>query len=572
MLTNLTIENYALIGKLSIDLDNGLNILTGETGAGKSIIIGALSTVLGERASSDVVRTGEEKAYVEASFDISANKKLIKALPELGLESDTNLVMSREILSAGRTQARINGRAVTQSTLRSISKLLIDIHGQHEHQSLLNPDTHIDLLDNMGGKGLLALREKVAGDYSKLESLKTELRKLEGNKADREKAVDYIKYKIKEIGDAGLGEGEEEALKEERDILANSEKLSAGASEISLLVSGGEEGGALDKVRAASAKLKELSKFDKNLAKLAQTLESAFYELEDVSREMALYQDKITFDPKKLEETEERLEMIRDLKKKYGENIKAILKTKEKLQGELKGLEGSDERLEELNTELRAQSSELGRKCAELSEKRKAVSKEIEKSIKEELSELNMPKVKFEVKIENVEDADGVAVKGLPAGKAGKRVRVGAKGIDDIEFLISPNPGEPLKPLAKIASGGEISRIMLALKTILGKADAIPTLIFDEIDTGIGGQTAVAVGEKLSNISKNHQVICITHLPQIASRPGKHLHVSKSSEGNRTHVSVREIKGEDRVREVANLLGGKVTEATLKTAKELVGH
>jgi DNA repair protein RecN (Recombination protein N) len=559
----LTIENYALIGKLKIEFDNGLNLLTGETGAGKSIIIGALSTVLGERATTDVVRAGEEKAYVEASFDITGSKKLIKALPELGIDADTTLIMSREILSAGRTQARINGRAVTQATLRSISKSLIDIHGQHEHQSLLDAEYHIDLLDNLGGKEVLRLRDDVGSSFMRLENLKAELNKLEAGKSECEKQIDYIKYQIKEIDEAGLKDGEDEELKVERDLLSNAEKLSGGADEIKVLISGGDEGGSLDKIRTASAKLKELSQVDKSLTKLSKSLDTTFFELDDISREVASYLSRITSDPAKLEEVEERLELIRDLKKKYGESIKEILKTRERMAGELCKLEVSDERIEELRCEVGDARCELGKKCTELSQMRKTVAKEIEKGIKEELSELNMPKVKFEVKIASIEDAEGVPVKT-------KTFKVGPKGIDDVEFLISPNPGELLKPLAKIASGGEISRVMLALKSILSKADEIPTMIFDEIDAGIGGQTAVAVGKKLSSLSKARQIICITHLPQIASRPGRHLHVSKSVEGNRTQVFVKELKADDRVAEVANLLGGKVSEATLKTAKELI--
>ena len=563
MLTNLTIENYALIGKLKIDFGEGLNLLTGETGAGKSIIIGALSTVLGERTTTDVVRTGEEKAYIEAAFDISGNKKIARSLKEAGIEPESNLIISRDILSAGRTQARINGRAVTQSALRLISKNLIDIHGQHEHQSLLDAENHIDLLDNLGGREIMSLREKVSDLYSKLEAKKAELRKLEEGKNEREKKIDFIKYQVKEIDDASLKDGEDEELIVQRDLLANAEKLAGGASEVSVLIGGGDEGGSLDKVRMAQGKLKELASIDKNLSKLSKSLDSAFYELEDVSRELASYQSRITFDPARLEEVEERLELIRDFKKKYGESIKEILMARESLAKELSGLEVSDERIEELRREVGDERCELGKKCAELSEKRSSVAKQIEKGIKEELSELNMPKVKFEVKISNTDDPDGVPVKG-------KNFKAGPKGIDEVEFLISPNPGEPLKPLAKIASGGEISRVMLALKSILSKADEIPTMIFDEIDSGIGGQTAVAVGEKLQGLSRSRQIVCITHLPQIASRKGKHLHVSKQVEGNKTHVYVKELQGDDRVKEVANLLGGKVTEASLETARELI--
>jgi DNA repair protein RecN (Recombination protein N) len=565
MLNNLTIENYALIGKLKVDFERGLNLLTGETGAGKSIIIGALSMVLGEKQKADVVRSGEEKAFVEANFAVEKNKKIKKVLDGAGIEADSNLILSREILSGGRTQARVNGRAVTQNVLRSVSRSLIDIHGQHEHQSLLDAENHIDLLDNLGGKDILKLREKVSSEYSKLTGLKEELGKLEAGQAEREKQIDYIKFQIKEIDDAGLKEGEDEDLGKEKDLLANAEKLASGASEIQGLISGSEDSGTADKIRVASERLKELATYDRSLSKLSKTLESAYYEIDDISHEMASYQDKITFDPKRLEEVEERLETIRELKRKYGNGIGDILKARDKMEAELDGLQGSDERIEGLRREMGDVRSELGKKCSELSELRKELAKDVEVKVKEELSELNMPKVKFKVKVEVCEDPDGV-----PVGK--KTLRIGPKGIDEVEFQISPNPGEPLKPLAKIASGGEISRVMLALKSILGKADSIPTMIFDEIDIGIGGKTAVAVGEKLSGISKDRQVICITHLPQIASRRARHMHVSKAVQGGKTHVSLKELKGDDRISEVANLLGGKANESTLGAARELIGR
>jgi len=563
MLNSLTIENYALIGRLEIGFNPGLNILTGETGAGKSIIIGALSMVLGERASGEVVRAGEKKAYVEAAFDISKNKKLQSALPSFGIEADSSLILSREILSAGRTQARVNGRTVTQSLLRSISRNLIDIHGQHEHQSLLDQSSHVDILDNMGGKELLKLREAVARDHSALQALRAELMKLEGSAAEREKQMDYLKYQIKEIDDLGLEAGEDEKLKSERDLLANSEKLAAGASEIHNLISEGEDGGALDRIRSSSERLKDLASVDKSLSKLSKSLETAYYSLDDISSEMASYQDKVEFDPARLEVVEERLESIRELKRKYGESIDDILRKRDEMAGELQGLEGSDERIGEVRAALEKAGGDLAEKCQGLSKIRKDLAGDVEAKVKKELSELNMPKVRFKVDVKSEEDENGIKVKG-------KTLKVWANGIDRVEFMISPNPGQPLKSLSRIASGGEISRTMLALKSIMGSSDAIPTMIFDEIDTGIGGRTAVAVGEKMSGISRNRQVICVTHLPQIASRPGRHLHVDKSVDSGKTHVSVRELKGGEREREIANLIGGKASDSTLKTAKELI--
>ncbi len=564
MLTSLNIENYALIGKLNIDFSKGFNVLTGETGAGKSIIIGALSMVLGERASGGIVRTGEAKAYVEATFDVSKNKKIPKLLKEIGIEADGNLILSREILSAGKTQARINGRAVTQTSLRQVSRGLIDIHGQHEHQSLLDSETHIDLLDNLGGKELIKLRAAVEKDYLELDALKSKFKALSQSKEEREKQIDYLKFQIKEIDEADLKDKEEDELKDEKGMLANAEKLIASANEVYNSIAGeGREGSSLDALKSAAKVLLDMADIDKKLKKLAERLESAQIELDDIASEIEAYQDRIVFDPKRLEEVEDRLYLISELKRKYGGSIKEILKKRDEIEKELKLLEGSGEELEGIKGEIDSLSKKLGKECEELSEARKELAKKIEASIKEELAELNMLKVKFNVQVQVEEDEEGV-----PVGK--KKLKVGPKGIDLIEFLISPNPGEPLKPLAKIASGGEISRVMLGLKSILSKADEIPTMIFDEIDVGIGGQTAVKVGDKLSSLSKLRQVICITHLPQIASKAGRHVYVSKSVEAGKTHVSVRELKEQERIKEVANLLGGKISETTLRTAQELI--
>ena len=564
MLTSLNIENYALIGKLNIDFSSGFNVLTGETGAGKSIIIGALSMVLGERASGDLVRTGQTKAYVEATFDVSKNKKISKILKDIGIEADGNLILSREILSAGKTQARINGRAVTQTNLRQVSRNLIDIHGQHEHQSLLNQETHIDLLDNLGGKELLKLRTAVEKDFLKLDVLKSKFRALSQSKEEREKQIDYLKFQIKEIDEADLKDEEEEDLKDEKAMLANAEKLLEKANQAYNSISGESgENSALDSIKSASSALAEMAEMDKKLNKLAERLESAKIELDDIASEVESYQDKVVFDPKRLEEVEDRLYLISELKRKYGGSVKEILRKRDEIEKELKMLEGSGEELEGLKGEIDELSKKLGKECESLTEEREEVAKKIEAGIKEELAELNMPKVKFKVQVQVEEEEEGI-----PVGK--KKLKVGPKGVDIIEFLISPNPGEPLKPLAKIASGGEISRVMLGLKSILSKADEIPTMIFDEIDVGIGGQTAVKVGDKLSGLSKARQVICITHLPHIASKPGKHVHVSKSIESGKTHVFVKDLKEEERIKEVANLLGGKVSEATLKTAQELI--
>lgn len=564
MLNSLNIENYALIEKLNMKFGKNFIVLTGETGAGKSIIVGALSMVLGERASGDIIRTGSQKAFVEAEFDISHNDGIKDKLKETGIEPEETLVISREVLSGGKSQARINGRSVTQGMLKSISRGLLDIHGQHEHQSLLDVESHIDLLDALGGKEHLKLREKVGSEFQELEEKKNKLKFLEQNKEEREKQIDFLKFQIKEIDEARLEDGEEERLKEEKGLLANASKLREKANEIYNALTGDEAvQSTVSTLKIASARLKDMGKIDKKLSKLSEDLESAVYAAEDVAREIKAYQEKVSFDPDRLEEVEDRLDLINRLKRKYGETVKAInAYAREKEKG-LRSLTTSDEELSGLRGEIKKLSQALGKKCSDLSEKRKTLAAKVEKEVMDELSELNMAKTKFKVDIKNIEDENGV-----PVGN--KVFAVNPKGIDTMEFLISPNPGEPLKPLAKIASGGEISRIMLALKSILVSADQIPTMIFDEIDVGIGGKTAHSVGEKLDALSSKRQVICITHLPQIASKAGTHVHVNKEVKSGRTHVSVKELSKEERVEEIAKLLSGKKTDIALKTAKEML--
>jgi DNA repair protein RecN (Recombination protein N) len=531
VLKSLKIQNYALIDSLNIDFNSGFTVLTGETGAGKSIIVGSLGVILGERTSSDYIRTGEERAVVEAVF-------------ETGRES---LSVLREISASGKNQARVNGKAVTQAALKEITKGLIDIHGQHEHQSLLEVERHIDLLDNLGGEEVLNLKEGVAADFNRYAGLKNTLSTLEKSKEERERHVDFLKFQIKEIDEAQVQSGEEEELEKERAILANASRLAELSSQADQLLSG-ENFSVSDNLKSVLLNLKTMSDIDSSISPLKQGLEESIYQIEDVVRELSRYQEKIELNPNRLTEVEDRLDLIHQLKRKYGDNLEEY--SARKLE-ELKAIEVSDDKIDEYRQEMEKAHKDLKTKSLALSKRRKALAGRMEKEIKDELAELAMDKTAFKVNMKEVEP--------------------GPKGGDEIEFMISPNPGEPLKPLAKIASGGEISRVMLALKSILVSADQIPTMIFDEIDVGIGGQTAVAVGKKLFRLSRKHQVICITHLPQIASQAENHLRVSKEIKSGRTMVGVEPLSVEKRIEEIAKLVSGKVSEKSLKTAEEMLG-
>lgn len=561
MLTSLKIKNYALIDDLDLDLQKGFNVLTGETGAGKSIIIGALSMVLGERVGGEVVRTGKEKAYVDATFDISKNSKAKSMLKEFGFEGDSVAILSREA-AAGKTQARINGRPITQSVLRSISRNLIDIHGQHEHQSLLQVENHIYLLDSLGAKEALNLRDEVSKIFNDLQQSKKKLDALKKAAEEREKQIDLARFQIKEIEEAGLSDGEEEKLQKEKLLLANAEKIAESVGGITGELKG-EGASVVDKLKGILSSFKEISAIDKSIEKTFNNYSEATYQIEDVARELEDYKEKLTFDPKRLEEVDDRLDLIKQLKRKYGNTLKDINAFKDSKKKELSSLIHSDEEIGRLEGEAAKLSKELVDRSLKLSKFRKQVAKEVETKAVEELEELNMKKVSFKVDFRPVASGSEVMVEG-------KLYICNANGIDEVEFLISPNPGEPVKPLAKIASGGEISRIMLALKTILIKADLIPTMIFDEIDAGIGGNTASSIGEKLSKLSAVHQVICITHLPQIASFASNHLFVNKSVKAGKTFVEVKNLDKAERVKELARMVSGKVTDASLKTAEEML--
>ena len=558
MLVELHVTNFALIDHLDLTFGAGLNILTGETGAGKSIIIDALGLALGERAGSDLIRTGSARATVEAVFDLThAPAEVRRRLTEAGLDTDEDkdtLLVTRELARAGgKSQCRLNGRLMPISVLKEIAEGLVDVHGQHEHQSLLSSDRHVDILDDWGGKEALLLRGEVAALYGKANALKREREKLQTDARERTRTLDLLRFQQQEISAAGLKSGEEEALSSDRRRLANSEKLSAAATESYDLLSGGERGtgGALDVLNAALVSVEHAAALDETLTPVADSLRNAVAYAEDAGRDLRVYQEAVEFNPERLEELETRLDLLRTLKRKYGETVDEILAYGSELTSKLETLENSEAREEHLAAAILEADAALVKVAAKLTKLRRGISQNFSAGIARELGDLGMEATKFEVSIE-------------------PQV-VASKGADRVEFLLSPNPGEPLRPLAKIASGGEMSRIMLALKSVLARTGGIPTMIFDEIDVGVGGRTAQTIGDKLVALANDAQVLCITHLPQIASRTGAHFFIEKRVEDERTMVSVVPLDAEGRIDEIARMLGGsRRSEAVVQHAREML--
>ena len=560
MLLELEIKNFALIDELHLQFDKGLNILSGETGAGKSIIIDAVNMAIGERADREFVRTGANKSSVQAIFTFDAESDIPKLLQDYGieLEGENQLIITREIYSNGRSISRLNGIMVTQQVLKTITEKLIDIHGQHQHQSLLNPNTHIDMLDAYGGKAHMELLERISEEYKGLLSLEGKLTKLCGNEMERERRLDLLSFQLKEIDEARLKKDEEEILGQQRHLLANSERIFEGISKsYNLLYETDEAASIYDMISQAASLLQGIMDYDPPLKDYYQGVEEIQYRIQDLARDIRNYKDNIDFEPALLDEIEERLDVINNLKRKYGKTVDEVLSYRDSIATELDLLQNSEEEINRIRQNIEKQANTLRDLSNKLSDKRRGTAAEMQKAIVEILETLNMGKVEFIVDL-------------LPLRESKTRERFTAKGIDQVEFLISTNVGEALKPLAKIASGGEMSRIMLALKTILAGADNIGCLIFDEIDSGISGKTAQIVGEKLQYISKKHQVLCITHLPQIASQADNHYLIEKYSDDNITRTSVEKLTDEKRAIEIGRLLGGEITDITLKLAKELL--
>ncbi|MBI5875586.1 MAG: DNA repair protein RecN [Deltaproteobacteria bacterium] len=555
MLLQLNIKDFAIIDNLQVSFGKGLNILTGETGAGKSIIVDAVKLILGDRASAEDIRSSKDEAVVEAMFDISPCKDIANILDESGLRSEEGLIIRRIISRSGKNKVFINESMANLALLQQTGSRIIDIYGQHDHQSLTRPEEHIDILDSFGG--LAAMKQEFSNVYKEYISIKSELDKLASESRQLAEKQDFLSFQSKEIEAAGLKTGEDEELKKGKEILVHAEKLfDASSSGHEVLYSSG--GSVLEKIGHVVNKLKDVSRFDERLKPMVEALESASCQIEDAASFLRDYSGGNRFEPGRLEEVDNRLDAINKLRKKYGQTIEAILQKKAEIDKELDGIIHHDERMEELKKALDVSRDKAISLAKKLSDKRAGAGRMLKKKIEQELADLGMKKTVFEVKIKK--DAD----------EAGN-FQLSENGIDKIEFFISPNPGEEPKPLAKIASGGELSRIMLAIKRTMTRTGKIPVLIFDEVDAGIGGGTAEVVGKKLKEVSKNHQVLCITHLPQIAAYADAHYSVEKEVRGGRTCAKIKELKGEEKVAELSRMLGGvKITEKTKEHAVEML--
>lgn len=568
MLTEIYIENFALIDRLTVSLGGGLTVLTGETGAGKSIVIDAINVLLGERAGAEFVRTGAERAVLQAVFDLSDCQQLLPALRELGVEpEDGLLIINREVAREGRNVARINGRTCPVNVVRQVGDLLVDLHGQHEHQSLLREDHHIDFLDALGNEAFQQVKTEMAALARRRAGCQRELRELRSDARDRTRAIDLLGYQIEEIDKAGLTAGEDEELTAERNRLANAEKLHSAAEEsYALLYEASEGQSVLEALGTAELQLATQARYDAALEPLAASLRAAAELIADVCHELAEYRERVYFDPERLAEVDERLNLVHILQRKYGESIAAILEYRNKRAEELHRLTHFEEQIDEVQAELNAIDGKLAIKAQELSAARAKIAAQMAASVQTELEHLGMPKAVFRVDMQRQADDDGIVIDG-------ESVAVTTQGIDQVAFHLSANIGEPPRPLAKIASGGELSRVMLALKAVSARDAGVPTLIFDEIDTGIGGRTAEAVGEKLAQVARSVQVICVTHLAQLAFYGDEHFLIEKSSDGERTNSTMRWLTGEERVAELARLqAGGHISEAVLAHIRSVLNE
>jgi len=621
MLLELTIKDFAIIDTLKLRLNRQFNVFTGETGAGKSIIIDAVNALLGGKIGAEFVRAGSERASVEGVFSLEAlptpdanwqlydaaleavnngattlysifehtenpgngtsrnndtnsadaRKALAALLHEYDISvEDEQVILSRDIFRSGRTVARINGRAFSQQVLQQVASWLIDIHGQSEHISLLRTEQHINFLDRYAET--LPRREELSKKVTEWREAHKKLHSLQQNIREQERRAEFLRYEIKEIEKAKLHVGEEDELHNERKVLSNAERL----RELCMLIYGSIKGtdtsdefkSALDQLHTAQRSVNELVRLDKTMAECEDTLTEAIYQLEDVASTISSYEADIEDDPNRLADIEERLDLITRLKRKYGTTIEEVLQRAINGRAELDTIVNRDEMIAKLQQQDGQFRRSIGAIAEKLSERRRKAANHLATAMEEQLNDLNMPRARFQIEITQLPDDQGVPVS--IDEQPEQLYSCDLSGVDRVQFLIAPNPGEPFKPLTKIASGGETSGLMLALKTILAHADATPTLIFDEIDTGISGRSGQVVGEKLWQLTSNHQVICVTHLPQIAAFADTHYNVNKQIFDNRTITVVNELRPEQRIREIAHIMGGSVSEFSLKSAEEML--
>lgn len=564
MLKELRIRNLAVIESLTVPFGPGLNILTGETGGGKSIMVDAITLLLGERAQpAEAIRTGAESATIEGVFALPKTGPVAALLQEHGFAlEDGGLIVRRELVRGGRGRVFLNDTNATLSILERLGEALVEVHGQHEHQALLRPGRHLDLLDAFGG--LAILRDKLRQRYEEWQGLARELAEVRAAARETAERLELYRAQIAEIEMARLRPGEEEELRDERKRLQYAERLAETVALAYRHLYDDPAAGAT-RLGQAIAGLREMAKVDRAVEPILQALDAAAVQLDEGVRSLRTYRDGIVFDPPRLEEIERRLDEIGRLKRKHGESVETVLAARDRLAADLERLTHSEERVRELTERLEKLRSELATRAADLSARREQAAARLETLAVAELRELDLEKPVFKTRFTRERAAAG------EFGVGPEGWRLGPRGVDQVEFLFSPNPGEEPRPLARIASGGELSRTMLALKVILAAADAVPVLIFDEVDVGIGGKTADTVGRKLRHVARPRQVLCITHLPQIACYADHHFRADKRVEEGRTVTSVAVLGADDRVREVARMLGGEsVTETSLRHARELI--
>ena len=535
MISTLHIKNIGIIDEIMIDFSKGFNILTGETGAGKTLIIGALGIVAGGRFSKEMIRKGENHSFVEVSIYLPNHPKAV----------DGNIIISREIFENGRNTCKINGRLVTVNELKEFMNNIINIHGQNDNQNLLNKENHIKYLDKFLGKEFLSKKNEYTELYNKYVDINRKLKENYGDEKEKQRKLDLLNYQVNEIKNASLKINEDEELEEQRNLIINAEKISKSLNEADMQINEN----ALNSISIAIKNLEKIEDINIKYQKTLSSLKSNYYDLQEIAIDLNHYNSDTSFEEKERDEIENRIDEINDLKRKYGNTIEEILNYKNEVEEEIDKIENLEEKNKELKTELTKITVELEKRAIELHETRQKYGIELETKINSELADLEMPNAKFKVNIENT--------------------NFNKDGTDEIEFLITTNKGEDFKPLIKTASGGEMSRIMLAIKTVLSDVDEVPILIFDEIDTGISGKAGNAVGEKLKTISKNHQVIIVTHLASIAAKGDSNYYIYKEVEVDNTKTRIKNLNEQEVIEEIARIASGIVSEISLKHAMEL---
>lgn len=556
MLQELSIKNFAIIDQLDVAFKNGMTVLTGETGAGKSIIIDAVGLLAGGRGSANFVRTGTDKAIIQGSFVFPAGGTTYRVLDELGIDHDDgSVILQREIHANGRNTCRVNGMLVNTNTLKRIGETAVDIHGQNEHQELMQPDKHLGMLDEFAGNKVAKLREDYTQKYAAYTQLKATLESRRANEKEWAQHLDMLKFQVNEIETAQLQAGEENELVAERDRLDNFQKINDALQQTQVILTGEEtSAGANDQIGSAMQSMQAIADFDPAFKQIASSLETAYYALSDAVGDVSSQLDLLEWDEGRLDEIERRLDVINQLKRKYGDSEEQVLSYYDKIAAELKQMQSTDETADDLEDRVASQESVLLKLAEKLSKARQEAAKRLEKAIQGELADLYMDKTVFAVHFTR-----------------SKTQSLMSTGLDHVEFYLRTNPGEAMRPLAKIASGGELSRIMLALKTIFSESQGITSIIFDEVDTGVSGRVAQAIAEKISGIAQASQVLCITHLPQVAAMADHHYFIAKQVVADRTETSLTRLDESSRVDELARMSAGtQVTKLALEHAHELL--